>query len=375
MAPLINTLKHKDRLRQQFNKNEQNVKFIEKIKLKDISLFHITELTFEDDSPRKEALENVISSLRFDGVSFIYLLLGNSKDGVSFYFGIAKDQNYTKELELDVYDIGTNVLKPSIEGNFRGSSIVEVENKRDIIEKISSMKRFARIDGVPSVNEDSEDFQGIDRLVDVMAKDDFGLMVISDPLTIDEIQDIENQLYDVYNKLSPLAKETIQETFGSSQTKGTSKGTSNSETIGENNNLSENESKGISTGTSASKGEQSSSSNSSKSENVGENSGYSLTISTGTNSSKTVGTNEGINESTSTNQGNSKSREFSDKVVNEWMSYIDEILLKRLDYGRNKGIFHSGIYIFANTKGTVLKLGNTVSSLFSGNAENKSPLS
>jgi len=374
---LIEILKKKDELRIEINKNQHKIKPCVPIRPQDIALFHISELTFEDESPRKEALENILSSLRFDGVSFIYLLLGD-KQGVSFYFGVAKDNTYTQALDLDVDDIGSLILKPTIEGNFRGSSIIEVENKREILSKISSMKRFARIDGVPSVNEESEDFQGVDRLVDIMAGDEFGLMVISDPLTIEEIQEIENTLYDVYNKLSPLAKESIQESEGKTKTKGSNKGNNNSSTTGDNENLSENTSKGTSTGTSASKGETSGSSsdnkNSSKTENVGANDTYSLTLSTGTNTSKTEGENSGTNESTATNKGETKSREFADKVVSEWMNYIDEILLKRVDYGRNKGIFHTGIYIFAQEKGNLFKLGNTIASLFSGSEENKAPL-
>jgi len=373
---LIEVLKKKDSLRQQINKNQENLNNTVAIKPKDIALFHISELTFEEESPRKEALENILSSLQFDGVTFIYLLLGNKK-GVSFYFGVVKDNHYKGELGLDVDDIGSLILKPTIEGNFRGSSIVEVENKKEILEKISSMKRFARVDGVPSVNEESEDFQGVDRLVDIMAGDEFGLMVISDPLTIDEIQEIENTLYDVYNKLSPLAKESIQESTGETKTRGENRGESTSVTTGSNENISENTSHGTSTGTSASKGESSgssSSTNSSKSENIGSNEGYSFTLSTGSNSSKTEGKNSGISESLASNRGETKSREFADKVVNEWMNYIDEILLKRVDYGRNKGIFHSAIYIFAQEKGNLFKLGNTIASLFSGSEENKAPL-
>ena len=375
-SSFVEVLKKKDALRSEINQSQEKIKQSLPIKTKDIVLFHISELTFEDESPRKEALENVLSGLKFDGVSFIYLLLGDKK-GVSFYFGIVKDKSYTKELELDVDDIGLKILKPTIEGNFRGSSIVEVENKKEILQKIDSMKRFARIDGVPSVNEESEDFQGVDRLVDIMAGDEFGLMVISDPLSTEEIQEIENMLYDVYNKLSPLAKESIQESQGETKTQGSSEGESISIATGNNENFSENTSYGTSSGTSASKGESSASSsstNSSKSENVGRNDGYSLTLSTGSNSSKTEGKNSGINESTAINNGTTTSREFADKVVNEWMSYIDDILLKRVDYGRNRGIFHTGIYIFAQEKGNLFKLGNTIASLFSGSQENKAPL-
>jgi hypothetical protein len=63
----------------------------------DFSLYHIEELTFEDESPRKKAFENVLSSLKFEGISFVYLLLGD-RHGVSFYFGIVKDKSYDSTL-------------------------------------------------------------------------------------------------------------------------------------------------------------------------------------------------------------------------------------------------------------------------------------
>ncbi len=106
-------------------------------------------------------------------------------------------------------------MKSNIEGNFRGSKITEqIKEKQSILDKIYNMTRFARVDGVPSVNEESEDFQGVDRLVDVMMGDEFCLMVLADPLSVKEIQKIENSLYDIYNKLSPLAKVSLQESEG-----------------------------------------------------------------------------------------------------------------------------------------------------------------
>jgi len=319
--PLIQLLKEKDKTRQSIDNvlksTEKAIEIIEE----DFILFHIEELTFEDDSPRKEALENVLSSLRIDGVNFVYLLLGE-KHSVSFYFGIVKDKKYRGELELDVDDIGKHILKSNLEGNFRGSKITQQkENKNDILSSIKKMKRFAKVDGVPSVNVDSEDFQGVDRLVDVMMGDEFGLMVLADPLKPNEMQEIENSLYSTYNKLSPLAKESVQDSEGETKTDG----------------------KAI-----------------------------------GRNESSTDGTNEGssetVNNSKSITKGTNKSREFADKVVTEWIEYIDEVLLKRVEYGRNKGLFNTAIYLFANEKGTLLKLGNTLSSLFSGTEDNKAPL-
>ena len=111
------------------------------IDISDVKFYHIKELTFEEDSPRREAFENVISTLRIDGIIFVYLIVGGS-NGVSFYAGVAKDMSYKGELELDIDDIGKRVLKPSIEGNFRGSKVLEVEKgqKAELVSKIDKMK-------------------------------------------------------------------------------------------------------------------------------------------------------------------------------------------------------------------------------------------
>ncbi len=373
---LITILKERDKTRKEIDYEVGVIKRVKNLLSRDFTLFHIEELTFEDSSPRKEALENVLSSLRIDGVNFLYLLLGN-EDGVSFYFGIVKDKNCNKELELDVDDIGRYILKSSIEGNFRGSKITEtLKDKKSVLSRIKQMKRFARVDGVPSVNVDSEDFQGVDRLVDVMMGDEFALMVLANPLSTEDMQEIENSLYAIYNKLSPLAKESVQESKGESETVGVTTGKNSSDTQGSNNGYSESNSKGTSKGTSVTNGTSSDSGKKSSSNGANESSSDNFTTneSRGTSSSKTVGSSKTESKSKTTNSGTNRSREFLDKIVNEWIEYIDEVLLKRVEYGRNKGLFNTGIYLLANEKGTLLKLGNTIRSLFSGTEDNKAPL-
>ncbi|CAA6814439.1 MAG: Bipolar DNA helicase HerA [uncultured Thiotrichaceae bacterium] len=372
---LIDTLKNKDIFRENIEKNIGSLYSANDILNREFSLFHIEELTFEEDSPRKEAFENVLGALRIEGVNFVYLLLGN-KQGVSFYFGIVKDKHYTKDLELDVDDIGKVILKSNIEGNFRGSKITEIvgDDKQTIRDTLDSMQSFARVDGVPSVNEDSENFQGVDRLVDVMLGDEFALMVLADPLSLEEIHDIERSLDDIYNELSPLAKMNLQETHGKTKTSGSSIGKSSSDTTGESTSYSHADALGSSKGTSKSNSKQGSSTGSSDSSTEGSSQNKTETQGSGTSNSKTTGESVNETKSDTENTGASKSREYADKSVNEWMKYIDEVLSARLDYGRSKGIFHSGIYLFAKNKGNLLKLGNTVCSLFSGISDNKAPL-
>ena len=405
----------------------------------EFSLYHIKELTFDDDSPRKEAFENVLNSLNIDGIMFVYLLVGN-KEGVSFYFGIAKDKSFKQPLAMDVDDIGTSILKPAIEGNFRGSVVEKLGKKQRILVKdgLKNFKHVAKLEGVPSVNEENEEFQGVDRLVDVMNGDDFCLAIVADPLSLADIVNIENNLYAIYDTLSPMSKQSIQtgenssstsgenegtnssDTTGTndslnistntgssnSNTQGTSEGKNSSKTTGENNslNISTNKGKSSTTTKGTSSGSSSSGTNNSGAEGTstgsseantkgtsvskvtgnntgtntskqtGSSSGHSEATTKGSSFSKTTGNNAGTNTSEQTGSSESKTREFSDKSIQEWLTYIDEVLLTRVQYGKNKGLYLANIYLFANSTGGALKLGNTARALFTGVETNKSPL-
>ena len=348
----------------------------------EFSLYHIKELTFDDDSPRKEAFENVLNSLNIEGIMFVYLLVGDQQ-GISFYFGIAKDKQYKKALALDVDDIGQTILKPAIEGNFRGSVVEKLGKKQRVAvkEALKNYKNVGKLEGVPSVNEENEEFQGVDRLVDVMSGDDFCLAIVADPLSLPEIISIENHLHRIYDKLSPLSKQSIQKGDNSSQTSGKSEGENSSKTTGTTDSLniatnkgdSESTTNGISEGASSGSS-NSTSSGTSKSGTEGTSSGRSEAKTKGTSISNATGNNIGSSSSEQTGSSNSSTREFSDKNLLEWLTYIDEVLLKRVQYGKNKGLYLSNIYLFSNTKGAVLKLGNTARALFSGHETNKSPL-
>jgi DNA helicase HerA-like ATPase len=341
--------------------------------------FHIQEITFQDkdEVPRREALENVLGSLRVEGVNFVYLILGD-ENRISFYFGLAKNR---KNIPIDVDDIAKQILKPNIEGNFRGSKIQRVSKpqKKEIKETLKNYKYIAQVSGIPDVNEEAKTFQGVDRLVDIMLKDRFAFMIIAEQLTLDEIENIEKELYKIYDEISPEVKKTLQTQ--------TTKTTTNNETTSKSNTTSNSESESASatdtnqtsnskTTTRTKSNSKNSNESSSKQESETENSSKSDS----TTKSKSV--NSSINE-TKTNSishidnkttTETENKEFAKKELEEWLKYIDEILLKRLDYSKGKGGFKSGIYLFADTKGKIAKLGNSFISLFGSVKENRVPL-
>ncbi|MDL0103804.1 hypothetical protein NYG95_06210 [Campylobacter felis] len=95
----------------------------------DMVLYKVESVTFKKDAPRREALENVLSALRIEGINFIYLILGNN-EGVEFYYGIAR--NHSKQApKLNIDEIGKFILEPSIKGNFRGSKIEAIKKEKN----------------------------------------------------------------------------------------------------------------------------------------------------------------------------------------------------------------------------------------------------
>ena len=358
---------------------------------RDIVLYRIDEITFEEEAPRKEALENVLSSVRIPGVNFLYLIVGDAK-GVKFYYGLSKNPSEAINDDLLLSDIGRNVLMASIKGNFRGCKVQEVnpEEAEPVLNKVRNMKYASRIEGVAGTIKDNEEFQSVDRLVDVMQGEEFCLLLVAKALQPDSICELEQTLQEAYTTVSPLAKYSLQEgsSEGKSKSKSWTKGENSSSSVSQSKSTGENKgwSKGISTNnsvsttTSSSSGGSSSSTSSSKQSSTG--GGESKGESGGTNSSSsdstssTKGDSHSVSDQEGTNSSTSKtySREYLNKKAGEWIKYCDEVIFPRLDYGKGKGIFLSAIYVLTKNKPALIKLENTALALYSGKQGNKVPL-
>ena len=341
--------------------------------LSNVVLFHIKEVTFEGEekSPRREAFENVIGMIQNEGVNFIYLILGDKK-GVSFYFGLVRESKYDGELPMPIDEMGNNLLKSAIKGNFRGSKIEEVKPE-EVLEIFNKMqtnsnnrnRKYASVIGTPGINEseDKKSFQGVDRLVDVMQGDDFGLCILAKPLSKRAIKKIEEDLYQIYNNLSKFSKVSLQE--GENQSKGTSisRGTSDSVSYGENTTKGTNYSKtsGTSenTGTSESKTAGSTKgTNYSESQTEGKNWGKSEGRNDGT--SKTTGTNSSSgSNSGSSSSGTNQSKGTSQSITENRGTTSSENVGTSSSKGTNTGYNNSEN--MSKTKGTNTSTGTSQS--------------
>lgn len=421
--------------RYMLNKGKNWVGEKNKLDLSDFHLFHISEVTFEEKAPRKEAMENILGTFRgMDGISFLYMILGDAQ-GVNFYFGVTWDKSYPKQkLPFSVHDCEKDILVPSMKGNFRGSKIEQVtpDERKSILVRLQNAKSVGMLEGVPGVDEKNEDFQGTDRLIDVMMGDEFGFVVIATPHTDQEVDSLEQQLYELSDTIAPLAHYTLQQqkawskshnksltiadskqTGDSTQHTDTSSFSNNdvhniderrddSNQIQSSTNDSANQqwsvSKNYSKQKSSSGGEDQESGGNGSSEgcSVQNQSSYSYNMSatkgesTSKSHSKSKGYSANVTKSDSKSVSHNESAadsitdgdnislneqiEMESRSAADWIEYINNVLLPRLDHGRGKGIFLCCTYLFANKRTVLHRLANTAISLYSGPEGNKAAL-
>ncbi|MBQ7568227.1 ATP-binding protein [bacterium] len=376
---------------------------VKPIPIKDFYLLRVTNVCYDEQAPKKEALENVLSSLKMDGINFVFLIVCK-KEKVDFYYGISKDLSSNKAPEFAIKDIGDHILTPSIQGNFRGSRVKALENdeKKHIYDILSEMPYAGVIEGVPGANKDDEKYQGIDRLINVMYGDEYCFLVIAKPLDTDAILSIQEHLYRFYDQNAPLAKLNLQSgkgsntgtsassTKGSSQTSGSSDSTtkttgsseSDTHTKGDNSSTTKGASRSTTENESYRGNSISVQKSGSESKTKGESSSFSHQTGSNTSTSTATSTNTSATESDSTtkgqNTGTSESNTWTYECVNrriqDIIKFMDDIVFPRLDYGKGKGTFLTSMCVFASKPTSLQKIKNTVTALYSGETGNKIPL-
>lgn len=219
----------------------------------DYQFYEIKSLTHYSNEPQRQALENIYSSLRYSGISIVYLLKGNSS-GVKFYIGIVRNkQKNNHALELSVRHIADAILNPCFCGNFRGSQFEKIDHQIHSIEDLSNYNSVGLLQGVVGNQELGENnfFQGVDRLIDIMHGEDYCLVVNAAYVNMEALLCLENAIHSGYSKLALQAKLSVQ--HGTNNNKSEATGNNATYTEGVNRSQSECKTTGSSEGSSESK--------------------------------------------------------------------------------------------------------------------------
>lgn len=349
----------------------------------EFQFFQIESLTHFSNEPQRQALENVYSSFRYPGINLVYLLKGDSK-GVKLFLGVVRNKFIRQPSELSVAHAAKAILQPSFHGNFRGSELSVLDTQGKQHQLLTQYPCVGLLQGAVGNQEQGENnfFQGIDRLIDIMLGKEYCLVVNAEAINLETLQKLEQTIHHAYIQLAMQAKLSVQHGQNSNTTE--SKGRNSTYTEGNNTNTSTTVTDGSNSGTNDGWNKSTSKTTTDDDVSDGSSEGRSGGTSSGTSYSKGEtngsGTNEsqawGSNENTTAASGDSLniSTEIHDKKAQQWLNYIDETLLPRIDYARSRGGFNTCISLFTKSEDTLHTLGSAAVALFSGNQGNNYPL-
>lgn len=352
-------------------------------------LIRLDEINEEGHHAYRQALANVYASLDpAEPVRLLYLLDGGPGDA-NLYFGVTAEAN-----DADLHEAIKN-LRGALEGQLPGINFggdIGPKEASGLLEQWQRSACQGVVLGVPTGDEEErgneeQSFQGIDRLVhtlqssvrmDASSASRWQLAVISQPLTREYIRQQLAAAYELCSQIAGFVRTSVQASGNTSRQTNVSTGTS--EAKGSNQGSSLNRGKNESGATTTTWGE--SSGKNSESRSSGKNSGgsQSKTFGTSEGSSTNKGTSHTLtiseNHSLSDTEGTTLgiTQEIADKRAQHLMDYLDKQLIKRLQSGLTKGLFHSAIYLTAENHSTYQRLKNAVRAIFQGSEATLSPL-
>ena len=329
----------------------------------DMCFYKVDKLMYDEDYPRREAFENIISAFENPEFNVVYIL-ESTGNNVDMYLGIVKNSD-TKINRKSASREG-ELLKRLFEGNFSGSKLERLlsgkegryDLKKKIIESAKEYKSVGVISGIPTIDNgnEEEDFQGVDRLINSMLGLKWRLVIVCEPILKEEILELKDNMYEIYNRLSACSKYTMQISSNTGETFTNSSNSSN--TSGKNKGYGFNKTEGETRSNDS--GIKSSNKQAGYNEHFDVNSSY--------QEGKTVGYNQ--------NRGKSQAVTFeiASKRIQEMMKYIDESLLERINVGYSKGLFKTSTYYMATNPDDADRLKASIMSVFQGSKLTFSPM-
>lgn len=327
--------------------------------------FHVSQIIEEKSAVHRLAMSNVIACLNHADAAMVYML-SSSESGVKLYLGVVGDP--------DTSSMAAKLLEQSFSGNFLGAELQAISHGDPEHAAVRDhLQHVGLVCGVPSRHETDahtgdDEVQGIERLIDSLAGEDWTLAIVAVPGSEEEIVSIIDGLHALASDVSAHAKFSVQ--------RSQNRGTQHSDTTGSNYGTSKgsdtSRNSGSSTSTTEGYAEQdrdggrNKNGNSSRGTNSGESSGTNSSESSGVSASTTLGRNDGSGETVTS--------ERIEKGQDEMLAFLDEVQLPRFRQGYAKGMFRTAVYACARQRAVYRRLSHTLVSIFQGNKPSMTPL-
>ena len=336
--------------------------------------YRLTHLVYNKDEHFLDKLVTVVNVASSLGSTLVTLVHSDGQE-ISYCFGVLSKNHRTDSRQDRAFRLAAEqAFSGALEGNFAGSKLRELspdevkEIQTDLLD-VQKLKAVSAVSGIVSLRGrgDSEArryVQGMENLTDALRGKTYTLLMLADPVSAAELQEIKRGYETIYTQLSTFrnivltVNESSNITMSSAQTKGITKGIAEgimmTQTTGKNKarNFGVSASAGVSIGFTASAGVS-----------AGFSNGTSTSESHGASSSKTEQSMWQATDSIARALGTGRSMQVTteDRTVRALLDKIDQYI-QRLELCGSYGGFNCAAYVLSE------KLEDTLSAASSYNA-------
>jgi DNA helicase HerA-like ATPase len=177
-----------------------------------IRLYRIQGIVINNSEKNSDCLNNIYSALHSLGVSVIMLLNSDGND-IELYMGIRSQGNI-----LEDYGNMENVFSQLFKGNFPGCKITQVDE--DVYNSTISTilpedgkNAVTSLTSLPALKDEDTDnqgfTQGLEKFVDAMQNEKFAVIIISDPISSGQVENIKQGYEELYSELYSFAETEL----------------------------------------------------------------------------------------------------------------------------------------------------------------------
>lgn len=181
---------------------------------RNLVMYKISGLIFNKDENVQDRLNNVYSSMHGLNLSVVFMLRSDGRE-ISFYIGtktVNDNDDFQVNLEL------ANAFEQTFRGNFPGSEIssVNVSDFNDLLKNIlpeDGKNAVTSLTSLPSLKDDdatNEQYvQGLEKFIDAMEGKVYTVLVISDPVSGGQIEQMKRGYEELYSEIAPLGEYNL----------------------------------------------------------------------------------------------------------------------------------------------------------------------
>ncbi|MCR4942797.1 MAG: ATP-binding protein [Campylobacter sp.] len=188
-----------------------------------VRFYDITQIVINKNENMRDKLSNVFQSV-WNTNGSILLYIKGAKEKVKISLGIKNilfDKN-NKDKSIDYTLLLSEMLEKNLKANFPGtrSKLMNKNELQNIVNQIEQSSAISCVSDIAALQSEEENkdrifIQGIEKLIDAMNGEEYSMLLIADPVSLQELKQAKFALENLYSSLVPYSESEY--TYGENE--------------------------------------------------------------------------------------------------------------------------------------------------------------